>query len=120
MSSTALPCKLVITTQVEPQEWCLRIEGGLIADSIFGRTASVTRCLNPEGPNMREYFTKMRDRRKGRHQSSRGLPAVVVRDDRRYRGRSLPRMQRVQAALHQLLDYKTSSSWHLSGIEGAA
>lgn len=51
----------LIATQLEPDEWYLRIEGELMADSILGRTASVARYLDLEGPNMREYFAKMRD-----------------------------------------------------------
>jgi hypothetical protein len=51
--------------QLEPQEWYLRIEGELMADSILGRTVSVARYLDLEGPNMREYFRRMRDGKDG-------------------------------------------------------
>jgi hypothetical protein len=36
-----------------------------MADSILGRTVSVARYLDLEGPNMREYFRRMRDGKDG-------------------------------------------------------
>ena len=48
----------VIASQLEPNEWYLRIEGELMADSILNRTATVARYIDIDGPNMREYFTK--------------------------------------------------------------
>jgi len=48
----------VIASQLEPNEWYLRIEGELMADSILSRTATVARYIDIDGPNMREYFAK--------------------------------------------------------------
>lgn len=48
----------VIASQLEPNEWYLRIEGELMADSILSRTATVARYVDIDGPNMREYFAK--------------------------------------------------------------
>ena len=50
----------LIASQLEPNEWYLRIEGELMADSILGRTGSTARYLDIDGPNMREYFAKKR------------------------------------------------------------
>ena len=41
-------------------EWYLRIEGELIADSILGRVASACRYLDIEGPNMRKWLAENR------------------------------------------------------------
>ena len=48
----------VIASQLEPNEWYLRIEGELMADSILSRTAKVARYVDIDGPDMREYFAK--------------------------------------------------------------
>lgn len=48
----------VIASQLEPNEWYLRIEGELMADSILNRIATGARYIDLEGPNMREYFAK--------------------------------------------------------------
>lgn len=50
----------VALTQLEPNEWYLRIEGELMADSILNRIATGARYIDLEGPNMREYFAKKR------------------------------------------------------------
>ena len=50
----------VIASQLEPNEWYLRIEGELMADSILNRIATGARYIDLEGPNMREYFAKKR------------------------------------------------------------
>lgn len=50
----------LIASQLEPDEWYLRIEGELMADSILGRVGSTARYLDIDGPNMREYFAKKR------------------------------------------------------------
>jgi DNA replication protein DnaC len=52
----------LIASQLEPNEWYLRIEGELIADFILGRVASVCRCLDIEGPNMRKWLAENRPR----------------------------------------------------------
>ena len=49
-------CSTVIASQLEPNEWYLRIEGELIADSILNRIATRARYIDLEGPNMREYL----------------------------------------------------------------
>ena len=53
-------CATVIASQLEPNEWYLRIEGELMADSILNRIATGARYIDLEGPNMREYFAKKR------------------------------------------------------------
>lgn len=47
-----------VASQLEPNEWCLRSEGGLMADSILSRIATGARYIDLEGPNMREYFAR--------------------------------------------------------------
>lgn len=51
----------LIASQLEPNEWYLRIEGELMADSILNRIATGARYIDLEGPNMREYFAKKRE-----------------------------------------------------------
>lgn len=53
----------LIASQLEPNEWYLRIEGELMADSILNRVATGARYIDLEGPNMREYFAKQRAER---------------------------------------------------------
>lgn len=48
----------LIASQLEPNEWYLRIEGELMADSILNRIATGARYIDLEGPNMREYFAR--------------------------------------------------------------
>lgn len=48
----------VIASQLEPNEWYLRIEGELMADSILNRIATCARYIDLEGPNMREHLAK--------------------------------------------------------------
>lgn len=50
----------LIASQLEPEEWYLRIEGELMADSILNRIATASRYMDIEGPNMREYFAKQK------------------------------------------------------------
>ena len=52
----------LIASQLEPNEWYLRIEGELIADSILGRVASACRYLDIDGPNMRKWLTDNKPR----------------------------------------------------------
>ena len=52
---------ILIASQLEPEEWYLRIEGELMADSILNRIATASRYLDIEGPNMREYFAKQKE-----------------------------------------------------------
>ena len=51
----------VIASQLEPNDWYLRIEGELMADSILNRIATRARYIDLDGPNMREYFAKQRN-----------------------------------------------------------
>lgn len=53
----------MIASQLEPNEWYLRIEGELIADSILGRVASACRYLDIDGPNMRKWIADNRPKR---------------------------------------------------------
>ena len=55
----------LIASQLEPEEWYLRIEGELMADSILNRIATASRYLDIEGPNMREYFARQKAEREG-------------------------------------------------------
>ena len=50
----------LIASQLEPNEWYLRIEGELMADSILNRVATGARYIDLDGPNMREYFARER------------------------------------------------------------
>lgn len=50
----------LIASQLEPNEWYLRIEGELMADSILNRIATAARYVDLEGPNMREYLASQR------------------------------------------------------------
>ena len=50
----------LIAPQLEPNEWYLRIEGELMADSILNRAATGARYVDLDGPNMREYFAKQK------------------------------------------------------------
>ena len=51
----------IIASQLEPNEWYLRIEGELMADSILNRLATGATFIDIEGPNMREYLAKSRE-----------------------------------------------------------
>ncbi len=48
----------LIASQLEPNEWYLRIEGELMADSILNRIATAARYVDLEGPNMRKYLSE--------------------------------------------------------------
>lgn len=50
----------MIATHLEPEQWYLRIEGELMADSILNRLATGARYIDIEGPNMREYLANLR------------------------------------------------------------
>lgn len=52
----------IIASQLEPNEWHLRIEGELMADSILNRIATGARYVDLDGPNMREYMAGQRAR----------------------------------------------------------
>ena len=54
-------CATFIASLLEPQEWYLRIEGELMADSILNRIATGARYIDLDGPNMREYFAKQKN-----------------------------------------------------------
>ncbi len=44
--------------QLEPNEWYLRIEGKLMANSIPNQAVDEARFVDLDGPNMREYYVK--------------------------------------------------------------
>jgi DNA replication protein DnaC len=46
----------LIASQLEPEEWYLRINGELMADSILNRIATAARYIDLDGPNMRKHF----------------------------------------------------------------
>lgn len=50
----------IIASQLEPNEWYLRIEGELMADSILNRIATGARYIDLEGPNMRDFLCRRR------------------------------------------------------------
>ena len=52
----------IVASQLEPNEWYLRIEGELMADSILNRIATGARYVDLDGPNMREYVAGQRAR----------------------------------------------------------
>lgn len=52
----------LLASQLEPNEWYLRIEGELMADSILNRIATASRYMDIEGPNMREYLAKLKEK----------------------------------------------------------
>lgn len=52
----------IVASQLEPNEWYLRIEGELMADSILNRIATGARYVDLDGPNMREYMAGQRAR----------------------------------------------------------
>ena len=51
----------LIASQLEPNEWYLRIEGELMAGSTLNRVATGARHIDLDGPSMREYFAEKRD-----------------------------------------------------------
>ena len=55
----------LIASQLEPNEWYLRIEGELMADSILNRIATAARYVDLEGPNMRKYLADRRKEKEG-------------------------------------------------------
>ena len=44
----------------EPDQWCLRINSELCADSILSRAVGHARVLDIKGPNMREYTASLK------------------------------------------------------------
>lgn len=50
----------IISSQMEPDEWYLRIDGELMADSILSRISTGAFYIDIEGPNMREYFANQK------------------------------------------------------------
>lgn len=50
----------LIASQLEPNEWYLRIEGELMADSILSRIVTGSVFIDIEGPDMRDYFAKLK------------------------------------------------------------
>ena len=56
----------LIATQLEPDQWYLRINSDLCADSILNRVVEHARFLDIKGPNMREYTARLKaEREKG-------------------------------------------------------
>lgn len=53
-------CATLIASQLEPNEWYLRIEGELMADSILNRIATGAMFIEIDGPNMREYMADIK------------------------------------------------------------
>lgn len=56
----------LIATQLESDQWYLRINSDLCADSILNRVVEHARFLDIKGPNMREYTARLKaEREKG-------------------------------------------------------
>jgi DNA replication protein DnaC len=53
---------MILASQLPPEEWHLRIETKIIADSILDRIAHNSYVIQIEGPNMREHFAKKEKR----------------------------------------------------------
>jgi len=47
---------LILASQLQPQEWHLRIDTKIIADALLDRVVHNSYRIDIEGPNMREYF----------------------------------------------------------------
>ena len=50
----------MFASQLEPDQWYLRINSELCADSILNRAVEHARILDIKGPNMREYTADAR------------------------------------------------------------
>ena len=50
----------IVASQLEPDEWYLRIDGELMADSILSRISTGALYIDIEGPNMRECFADLK------------------------------------------------------------
>lgn len=50
-------CVTLIASQLEPNEWYLRIEGELMANPILNRIAMGAMFIEINGPSIREYIT---------------------------------------------------------------
>ena len=46
--------------QLEPDQWCLRVNSELCADSILSRAVEHARALDIKGPNMREHTASLK------------------------------------------------------------
>lgn len=55
----------LIATQLEPDQWYLRINSELCADSILNRIVEHARFLDIKGPNMREYTARLKAKDNG-------------------------------------------------------
>jgi len=53
-------CATLIASQLEPNEWYLRFDSELVADSTINRIATASRFIDLEGPNMRDYLARQR------------------------------------------------------------
>lgn len=52
----------LIASQLEPENWYLRISSDLVADSILNRIVERARFLDIKGPNMREHMAREKSR----------------------------------------------------------
>ena len=50
----------LIASQLEPDQWYLRVNSDLCADSILNRVVEHARFLDIKGPNMREYTARLK------------------------------------------------------------
>jgi len=46
----------LIASQLEPDQWYLRIDSEICADSILGRIVKSARFIDIKGPDMRQYM----------------------------------------------------------------
>ncbi len=51
----------LFASQLEPDQWYLRISSELYADSILNRVVEHARFLDIKGPNMREHAARLKE-----------------------------------------------------------
>jgi DNA replication protein DnaC len=55
----AAGASIMIASQLQPEEWHLRIDTKIIADALLDRIVHNAYKIEIDGPNMREYYTKI-------------------------------------------------------------
>ena len=48
----------MLSSQLAPEQWHLRIDTKIIADALLDRVIHNSHLIEIEGPNMREYYAK--------------------------------------------------------------
>jgi DNA replication protein DnaC len=57
----ATGASIIIASQLQPEEWHLRIDTKIIADALLDRMVHNAYKIEIDGPNMREYYAKVPD-----------------------------------------------------------